>query len=224
MKLNFLITALLSFTLISMAHAQKITVKKTKGKNAIVESTIPLTEGEVYDLQTSPIAENVNYQTKGLKSRQNSFMIGGNFVSLRGTDYNKNAGAIQARYGWNFTNLEFGAAAEASTEDLGAGSTTSFLLGGYFDYNLVANRDPRAFIYGPFAFAGFGSVNSPSSKGGGSTSTIEVDGGGFLTWFFANSPVALRLEGFATLQKLNTATKQTDVTGFGTRGFFVYYY
>ena len=65
MKLNFLITALLSFTLISMAHAQKITVKKTKGKNAIVESTIPLTEGEVYDLQTSPIAENVNYQTKG---------------------------------------------------------------------------------------------------------------------------------------------------------------
>ncbi|MBC7421302.1 MAG: hypothetical protein H7328_11290 [Bdellovibrio sp.] len=224
-SLRFSIRFILSLLLFSSsAWSQKIMVKKTKGKNSIVESSIPLEEGMVYDLQTAPISENVNYQTKGLKSRQNSMMVGGSFVSLKGTDYQKNAGSLQLRYGWNFTQLEFGAAGEVKSTNLGAGATTDFLLGGYFDYNLITNRDPKPFIYGPFAFAGFGSVESPASKGGGSASILDSNLGGFITWFLSGSSAAIRVEGYFDYQQINTSLKQTDVMGFGTRGFLVYYF
>ncbi len=215
---------IVTFLFIEISFAQKITVKKTKGRNAIIESSIPLEEGEVYDLQTATISESPNYQSKGLKSRQNSLMLGGNFVSQRGTDYQKNAGALHARYGWNFTQLEFGAAVDMTSVDLGAGATTDFLLGGYFDYNLISNRDPRPFVYGPFAFAGFGSVQSPASRGGGSASIVSINGGGFLTWYLAGTSTALRGEAYLDIQQINTSTRQTDVTGFGSRGFLVFYF
>ncbi len=223
MKYILIFYACLLLTL-NAAFDQKITVKKTKGANSIVESSIPLEEGMVYDLQTAPMSENVSYQTKGLKSRQNAIMLGGNFVSLTGTNYQKNSGSLQARYGWNFTQIEFGAAGEVSSDDVGAGATTNFLAGGYFDYNLVSNRDPKTYIYGPFAFAGFGSIQLPSGKGGGSVSVVDTNLGGFLTWFLSGSSTALRAEAYFDYQQINTSLAQTNVTGFGTRGFLVYYF
>ncbi len=223
MKTN--IGYLISILLVAhISWAQKITVKKTKGRNALIESSIPLEEGQVYDLQSASVSEPVNYKTTGLKSRQNSWMIGGNFLSLRGDDYQKNSGSLQTRYGWNFTQVEFGIAAEMNTIDLGAGATTDFLLGGYFDYNLVSNRDPKTFIYGPFALAGFGSLQSPASRGGGSTSIIDTNLGGFISWFVAGGTAALRLEGFYDYQQINSTIKTTAVTGIGTRGFVVFYF
>ncbi len=212
------------FIFLNFAFAQKITVKRTKGSSSIVESSVPLEEGMVYDLQTAPISENVSYQSKGLSSRQHSLMIGGSFSSLSGTNYQKSAGSLNARYGWNFTQLELGVAAEVNSTDVGAGATTDFLFGGYFDYNLIANRDSRNYIYGPFAFAGFGSIQMPSSKGGGSVSVVDTNAGGFLTWFLSGTSTAIRLEGYFDYQQINTSLAQTAATGFGTRGFLVFYF
>ncbi|MBC7742501.1 MAG: hypothetical protein H7061_09900 [Bdellovibrionaceae bacterium] len=221
---NILPIFFLLFTISETAFAQRITVKKTKGHNALIESSVPLEEGQVYELQSASVSEAVNYKTIGLKSRQNSWMIGGNFVTIRGEDYQKNAGALHTRYGWNFTQLEFGLAAEMSSLDVGAGATTDFLLGGYFDYNLVSNRDPKSFIYGPFVLASFGSIQSPSSRGGGSTSIVDMNLGGFATWFVAGASAALRLEGYYDYQQINSTVKQIAATGFGTRGFIVFYF
>lgn len=207
-----------------VAFAQKIKVRKTKGNSAIIESTIPLEEGQTYDLQTESIVQDVNYKTSGFKSRQNSMTVGGSFVTLKADDYSKLAYSLQGRYGWNFTAVEFGIVGQVNSTDVGAGATTDFSLGGYFDYNLISNRDPQSFIYGPFALATYGTTQYPATTGGGSTTTLEGNVGGFLTYFIANSSTGLRVEGYFDYLNVVTSLKQTGISGFGMRGLLIFYF
>lgn len=216
-----LVTSLLFTT---EASAQKIKVRKTKGNSAIIESTVPLEEGQTYDLQTESVVQDVNYKTAGFKSRQNSLTLGGSFVTLKADDYQKQAYTLQGRYGWNFTVIEFGLVGQLSSIDLGAGATVDFSAGGYFDYNLISNRDPKFVVYGPFALATYGTTQYPSTSGGGSTTTIEANLGGFLTYFIANTSTALRAEAYFDYQQIGTSLRQTNVTGFGGRGLLILYF
>jgi hypothetical protein len=204
--------------------AQKIIVKKTKGLSAIIESSVPLEEGQTYELHNENVSQDVDYKSTGFKSRQNSVSFGGSLLTLRNDQYQRNYLSLQARYGWNFTSLEFGIIAAGSSDDLGAGATTEFSMGGYFDYNLVANRDPKNLIYGALSAVTFGSKQFPSASGGGSTSITDANLGGFLTWFLNNTSTALRIEAFYDYQQISTATKQTNVMGFGSRALISFYF
>jgi hypothetical protein len=212
-------SALLAFP--QFALAQKFKVKKVKGNSALIESAVPLEEGKTYELKNEEISSDVNYSDIGFKSRQNAFSLGFNTSYIKGDTQQLTSYNIQARYGWNFSHVEFGTVGQVSFIDHGAGGTTDFSAGGYFDYNLVTNRDSKSLIYGPFVLATIGSLQS---TGGANANIIDVNGGGFLSWFLTNSSAALRVEAFGDYQQVSSSAAQTSLTGFGMRGLISVYF
>lgn len=213
------------FLLAIRANAEQIKVKKVKGNTAVVESTAPLEEGKTYDLAAEPVVGDVDYKSNTLKVRKNSFSFGTDFEYVK-SDLSQNSELnLQFRYGWNFANLEVGVTGLFGTRDQGGGATSSALLGGYFDYNLIPNRDPRELIYGPFFLIAAGSTQYPSSStAGGSTSKIESNAGGFVTYFLGQSNTAIRGELYYNYQQINTTAQQNSVAGAGFRGLLVFYF
>lgn len=220
----FILFVIISSVGANQAFAQKIKVKKTRGNQSVIESSVPLEEGQVYDLASDSISQNVDYKSTGLRSRQNSFSIGGSIYSLRGDEYQRNSIALQGRYGWNFSMLEFGPVLAFTSEDLGAGATSEVTAGGYFDYNLIPNRDTKSLVYGVIGLISFGSRQFPAASGGGSATTLDLNAGAFVSWFINSSSLAVRAEGFFDYQQISTTLKQTNVTGFGSRALMVFYF
>lgn len=204
--------------------AEKIKVKKVKGNTAIIETATPLEEGQTYELSPEALSEDVDYKATALKTRQNSFTAGTSYEYIKSDLLQSSSFSLQARYGWNFSTLEVGLLTELSSLDSGGGATTTFLGGGYFDYNLVSNRDPRQFIYGGFLAAATGNTQYPASATGGSSTKLMTNLGGFMTYFFANSNTGIRAEGFYNYQQINTSAQQNSVAGFGFRGLLVLYF
>lgn len=223
---SFSLPALLLLILISnQALAEKIKVKKIKGTQAIIETITPLEEGQTYELITESISQDVDYKSSVLLSRRNSLTLGGQFDFLRSDSTQRNRFSLQGRYGWNFSTLEVGTFVEASSLDDGAGATTTILGGGYFDYNIIPNRDPKKMIYGAFALLGIGSTSYPSgSTAGGSVSTLQTNFGGFISYFVGTTSTALRGEVYGTYQQINTTAQQNALTGLGARGLLVFYF
>lgn len=219
LPLTILLTVTFSFT--NVAWAQKIKVKKVKGLTALIETSVPLEEGQSYDLQTGSISADVNYSQAGFKSRKNSLTVGIDISALRGDNIEEIKFAAQGRYGWNFSTLELGAVGEISSFDIGAGSTTSFTVGSYADYNLNTNRDGKTVVYGPFGLLAFG---SRQLTGGGSTNLFTVNAGGFLSYFIGQGSTALRAEAFLDYRQISAANGQTALTGIGSRGLLVFYF
>lgn len=225
LHLNSAVIFLMLLAIPFESFAEKFKVTKVKGNRAIIETTVSLHEGQIYEMFTDEnISQNVDYKSNILKSRNNSITLGGELNFLKTDTYQSNSYSLQFRYGWNFTNVEIGTLINISSLDVGAGATTSFLLGGYFDYNLVANRDPRRSIYGIFSLLGFGSTSYPSTSSGGSSSVIQLNAGGFLTYFIGNGSTALRGEAYAMYQQVNTSTTQSSLIGAGARGLLVLYF
>lgn len=204
--------------------AEKIKVKKVKGTQAVIETVSPLEEGQTYELVSDPVSQDVDYKSSVLLSRRNSLTIGGQLDFLRSDNLSQNRLSLQARYGWNFSTLEVGGFFEATSLDQGAGATTTMLGGGYFDYNLIPNRDPKKVIYGPFVLIGIGSTSYPSSTAGGSVSTLQTNFGGFFSYFVGTSTTALRGEIYGTFQQVNTTAQQSSLSGLGARGLLVFYF
>lgn len=220
-KLVFIIALL---GLAQTALAEKIKVKKVKGNQAVVETEIPLEEGQTYELADQPMSDNVDYKSNNLKIRKNSVSFGADFESVRSELSQSTTLNLQFRYGWNFSSLEVGALGQVTSSDQGGGTTSSLLAGGYFDYNLVANRDPKDLIYGPFLLLAAGSTQYPSTTAGGSTTKIESNAGGFITYFLGQTTTAIRGEVFYNYQQINTTAQQNSVGGFGARGLLVFYF
>lgn len=224
-KLCFNLAAFtLVFTLAKPVYAEKITVKKVKGTQALVETTTELVEGQTYELAAQPLSQEVDYKQSILKPRNNSLTLGTSFDFIKSELLSDSRFDFQARYGWSFSTLEFGVLVKFASSDQGAGATTSFLGGGYFDYNLVSNRDPRNFVYGPFFLLATGSTQYPSAATGGSSTKLESNLGGFLTYFLANTNTALRGEAYYNYQQINTTAQQNAVAGFGFRGLLLFYF
>lgn len=222
---SFSLPVLLLLMLVSEPlFAEKIKVKKIKGTQAVIETITPLEEGQTYELITEPLSQDVDYKSSVLLSRRNSLTIGGQLDFLRSDSLSQNQLSLQARYGWNFSTLEVGVFFEATSKDQGAGATTTMLGGGYFDYNLIPNRDPKKIIYGPFVLVGIGSISYPSSTAGGSVSTLQTNFGGFFSYFVGTSTTALRGELYGTYQQVNTTAQQSALTGLGARGLLVFYF
>jgi hypothetical protein len=221
--LNLFVSTLI-FTLAKPVYAEKITVKKVKGTQAIVETTTELVEGQTYELAAQPLTEDVDYKQSVLRPRNNSLTLGASFDFVKSELLSSSQADFQARYGWSFSTLEFGVVIKFSSSDQGGGATTSFLGGGYFDYNLVNNRDPRNLIYGPFVLLATGSTQYPSAATGGSSTKLESNLGGFMTYFLAKTSTAIRGEAYYNYQQINTTAQQNSVAGFGMRGLLVFYF
>lgn len=223
--ISFSLSVLMLLVLIAEpAYAEKVKVKKIKGTQAVIETLTPLEEGQTYELVTEPVSQDVDYKSSVLLSRRNSLTIGGQLDFLRSDSLSQNRLSLQVRYGWNFSTLEVGAFFEGTSLDQGAGATTTMIGGGYFDYNLIPNRDPKKIIYGPFASVGIGSTSFPSSTAGGSVSILQTDFGGFFSYFVGTSTTALRGELYGTFQQINTTAQQSSLTGLGARGLLVFYF
>lgn len=221
----FVFTFFLILALSPDVWAQKIKIKKVKGTTALIESSIQLEEGKTYDLKTESITLDVDYKQIGFKSRQNFITFGGSLSSLKGSDYTRNNLDLQIRYGWNFSTLEFGGVGQVRSLDVGGGATNEFSLGGFCDYNLSPNRDPKTFIYGPLALVMAGSTQYPGTQGGGSSTTLDLNLGGFFTWFFhTSSQIALRGEAYFDYSQVNTTKSQSNLMGLGSRALLVFYF
>ncbi len=218
---SLLITLLISPRL---SLAEKITVKKVKGNQAVVESTTPLEEGQTYEIGQENISEDVDYKSNVLKTRDNSFTIGTQFSFLKSDTFQATNYSLQLRYGWNFGSLEVGGLLSGEASDVGAGVTSTIGGGAYLDYNFVVNRDPKKVIWGPFALVNFGSTQYPAATTGGSSNQLEANVGAFLTYFLGNSSTALRAEGYYIHQQVSTSAVQSTVPGGGFRGLLVLYF
>ncbi len=201
-------------------QAQKITVRKTKGLSAVIDSSVPLDEGQSYDLQTMPLSSDVNYSTAGLKSRQNSVTLGMNFSTFAADTVQNTLLTLQVRYGWNFSFLEFGIVGQGTYADDGGGAKTDFAAGGYFNYNLSPNRDARSFVYGPLALLTLGTTQ----KKGGSANIVESNLGGFASFFPSKGSTAFRLEAYLDNQQVNSSVGSANLMGFGSRALLLYYF
>ncbi len=208
----------------SLCWAEKVKVKKVKGNQAVIETLTPLEEGQSYELALEPVSQDVNYKQSLNKTRDNSLTFGTSYEYIKSDLLQRSQFNLQARYGWNFSSVEFGVLIDLTSLDQGSGATNQYSAGGYFDYNLVANREPNQLIYGPFALAAAGSTQYPTSQTGGSSSTIRTNAGGFLTYFLSGSTTALRGEGFYNYQQINTTAQQNSVAGFGLRGLLMFYF
>lgn len=213
-------TILLCLILIPLStNAVTVTVKKIKGRQAIVESSIPLEEGQSYELQNDEVA--IDALTTKNQIRKNSLQLGAQLQSLTGTNVQQNEMGFSGRYGWNFENFEGGPTLTYESIDLGAGTDSTILVGGFIDYNLTKNKSPNIMIWGPTASVDFG---SKQFKAGGSASLLNIDGGGFLTWFMAQSSTALRIDGKYHIQKISTTTTETTLSGFKSNIYLILYF
>ena len=201
------------------SQAISLTVKKLKGRQALVETSIPLEEGQTYELQTDTISIDT-LNTKN-QIRKNTFQAGVQIQSLSGATVQDNEIFMSARYGWNFEIFEVGPTLIYQSVDLGAGTDSTILAGGYFDYNIAKNKYPKIFIWGPTLSAEFG---SKQFNAGGSASLINFDGGAFVTWFLAQSQTALRVEAKYHSQKISTSASDTTLSGFKSDVYLAFYF
>lgn len=223
--LLFVSTLLCLFALSpEVASADSVKVRRVKGLNAIVESSVPLEEGQTYRLVPDRISEDVDYKSSVLKTRDNSLTLGTRFSFLKSETSESTEFDLQVRYGWNFSTFEVGAVLNADSADAGSGATTTILAGGYVDYNFVPNRDPKKIIYGPTVLVAFGSTQFPSSTAGGSATLTTINAGAFLSYFIADTTTALRAELYGVYSQVNTSAAQSTLSGAAARGLLVFYF
>jgi len=218
-KVSFLLTSL--FFLGTSLHAEEIKVIKVKGRQAIIQSQIPLEEGQTYTIDGGAISQNPNYAGSFTQIRKNSLSLGLNLYSIKGDTVQENAIDFKGLFGWNFDFFEFGPMLSYKSLDVGAGATQTVTGGAYFDFNIERNKAPQSFLIGPTASASFGVRNFPS---GGSANILGFDIGGFLKWFLFNSSTALRFDLTYRYQKISSPTAEVAVSGFATTGYLSFYF
>jgi hypothetical protein len=226
MKSQSLVLLLTIFVLISFKAqaAETFTVKKSKGRQSVIDSSIPLIEGETYIIQTSKqsglISEDVTYPRSN-RSRQNSFAAGIDSSFFKADNLQEHHIEVEARYGWNFGDYEIGPVLHINLLDEGAGFNTDFSIGGYFDYNFTPNVTRAELVYGLTA-QGFG--GNREFTNGSSAQIFAFGGGGFLSWYLMGSTTALRFEGLVESKTIATSSASTNAVGFVGKMLFAFYY
>lgn len=195
------------------AQATTFTVKKSKGFSAVIESSEPLAEGETYVLQSRKKVKN--------QSRDNSFSLGLDSSFFKSGNIQENQITLEGRYGWSSVDYEFGPLLKINLYDEGAGFNSEYSVGGYFDYNLVANTVAEEYVYGLTAQAVGGNREFTT---GSSSQVLIFGGGGFLSWYLLGTSTALRAEALVEQKQISTASTSTSVTGFAGKMLLAFYF
>ncbi|XGC79662.1 hypothetical protein ACES2L_10015 [Bdellovibrio bacteriovorus] len=217
MKKYFMALAIFSFC--SATYAQKIKVRKVKGKQAIIEFTGGnLESGRVYELAPDEFGES----SVTTSSRNYVVSIEGLIQSLKADTTgaeNEMDISLTARFGWNHGSYEFGPLGSYTSDAEGATTTTLISGGGFFDYNLIPNTPGEAFIYGAGATGTFGQYDDGSNA----STVMTFFGGVFAKWFPTGSNVGFRIDGGYLYGKLSGDSSSTTTgfkTSLGLLGYF----
>jgi hypothetical protein len=208
--------ALLILLLPVTVKAQSIRIEKVKDDKAIVEVVEGvLTPGETYQLNASAGAGNK------FSTRKNVIGFSGGFTNSSrastATSVSYTTFTLDVKYGLNKTTMEFGGLASLDYASTTGASATGFMLGGFFDYNLVPHKASSDMVYGIGVQAAGGSAQSPALTTYKAVSAYKVFGGGFLKWFPFKTTTCVRTDlGF---QYINYSESPT-ITESGLTGFF----
>jgi hypothetical protein len=220
------------------AHAQNVRVIKVSGKKAIVEreSGPPLKVGMILNVSGDDSSE-ADQEASGGSGKmrapgsRNHTLGGGVSLSTTSTDSgttktSSTAIDLDARYGWNKKIMEFGphfrlgrSSTKTGTTDI---STTTFGIGGFFDYNFQPNLPGTEMVWAAGATADY--RNSSPSTGSSDTSTIDFFIGPALKWFPLGNSVAVRLDaGLDYARSSTNTTTATSTTFLAHAGLQVYF-
>jgi hypothetical protein len=204
---------------IQTTYAAFVTVKKIKGRQAIIETTSALEVGQTYELQKDIISFDPNGSKPN--NRGNSLQFGAELRALTASQIQDNQISVTARYGWNFEYFEIGPTVSYLGTDVGAGTNSDFFGGGFLDYNVKKNRSQTEYVWGPTVSA---EVGLKQFSTGSSANLMSIDFGGFLTWYLLGTSTALRIQGGYHYQKISTSTADVALAGFASKSYLVFYF
>jgi hypothetical protein len=204
--------------------AQQFKVEKVKGNKAVIEfSGAGLSAGRNYSFGGSSSSED-GAATGGARR----YVVGGNFdlqyltytsTALAGASSKDNLIGLLGRFGWNFEGYEFGFIMGYTNTETSSSNYSLIKAGGFFDYNLTANRAGENSVYGASAEASYGSITS--SAGG---SVLGVYASMFAKWFVFGPSTALRMDLGYSYDKGTFTSYSTTSQGLAVRGGLATYF
>lgn len=215
--------------MVSGAHAQKMKIERLKGTKALVDiSGGHVQVGDTFDLSTSKSTESKSH---GAGGRENILGLSTNISSLSVVSGSSSVGvsifSLGARYGWNKGIAEYGGIMNFASVSSNSLSTTSFYLGGFFDFNLSANRPPEDTVVGFGIEAGAGSANTSfflaTTSSANSASTWFAYPSGYLKWFGLGGNFCIRADLGLAYQSIQTSPVQTVSGLMGKVGLAQYF-
>ncbi len=223
MKYDFFLFCLWSFLILGHnAKAASFTVKKVKGKQAVIEYSGPSVEnGRTYKFSAQ------NEATNSAGSRDRFLIIRElTLSSLSSTTSGTSGGTINQfsilmGYGWNKENFEFAPLFGFRILDAGAGANTTFTLGALADYNFRSNIAEYFSLFGGSIEATYEKTNGNSAAS--SPSTTQAFLSGFWKWFLFENSICLRID-TGYLYSKKSSTTETTTSGIYSRGSFVVYF
>lgn len=218
--------------------AQKFTVKKIKGNQAVVEiNDGVLGMNRQYDI-TPRSEDEVQLEGGSTGPRAHFIGIGTSLKSITGvsaktgissmksetgsTSSSTNAYGVEGYYGWNKRTLEFGVKGLIGSSDTGSGATMTLGAGGILDWNFKPNKPGNDMIFGIGTDADYVVLNPPS--GGTSSNIMAFYPHGYMKWFVLGTGACIRMNaGFAYAERASGGVKTKD-SGMDLRaGLYVYF-
>ena len=203
-------------------QAASFTVKKVKGKQAVVEYAGPTLEnGRTYKFSAQSESSNSS------NSRDRFLILKELTLSSLSSSTSGTSGgtttqfSILMGYGWNKERFEFAPLFGFKTLDAGSGANTTFTLGAMIDYNFKPNIAEFFSIFGGSLEATYEKTNGSSAAT--SPSTTQAFLSGFWKWFLFENSICLRMDaGYLYLKK--SLITETTMSGIYGRGSFVVYF
>lgn len=193
------------------AFAQKIKVKRVKGKQAVVEfSGGYLQTGQVYELAPDEYSEG----SSAGGSRKYVVSLAASLTSTKDDGPNsENVTVLNllTRFGWNLGHIELGPLFNYSSSSQTNGTVSSLTIGGFADYNLLSNAPGEAFLYG---VGGYLSMGQHDPGTGAKNDLMNLFAGPFVKWFPGGGNFAFRGDLGFIYQKISTSTSG-DITSSG---------
>lgn len=216
----------------SPAFAQKVTVKRVKGTQAIVEVMEgAMMVGKTYDLgpMEGVRTGDLEFTASATGPRKNYLRFAAELSSIRtesGTSSStKNLYSVAALYGWNKGITEFGAGGLLIGSDTGNGLNWDYGVLGNFDFNFGANKPGVSSLFGAGIEAAY--VIFTAASGGGGANRINLFPSVYMKWFPLRSSVSLRADlGYRYNQNTGSAITNNKSTDSGlaiTGGLQVYF-
>lgn len=215
------IAPVVCFFICLQSWAQSFTVKKAKGKQALVEvHEGTLQPGQTYSLRGSG-------STSGRSDRSH-------FVGISGLEYNFSSDSRESNSaktsstnfglslngGWNLGSFEFGPTLGFQTSS-GSGTTSSSLSGGgFFDFNFTPNLPGQSSIFCATAGASLSSVEAGGTKSSG----YLFEAGAGWKFFPFNDWLSLRTNLKVRYSESKNPSTTTKTTSFLLDGGVVSYF
>lgn len=210
------------------AWAQKITVKKVKGNQAVVQiNGGSLRVGQSFDLsQNTGASDELELVGSNTGPRNRVVGLSGHIKSQSQEVGNAKTSftgyGINGKYGWNKGAFEFGFNGLFESADSGGGASASFGGGGFFDWNFKANRPGNDMIFGVGGDLNYVIINPP--QGQQSSNRMTIYPSAFMKWFILGTSTALRLDAGYLMDEVGSSGNKIKTNGFDIRaGFSVYF-